>query len=333
MTGHDHAGHDHAGHAHENHVHDHAGHDHAGHHHPAPPAGFDRAFAWGAGINAAFVAAEVAAGLLANSVALLADAAHNLGDVLGLLLAWGAATLARRRPTATRTYGLGRTTILAALINGAVLMLGTGALLVEAMQRLLLPGGGPLVGWRVVAVTAGMGILVNGGTALLFMRGGRAGGDLNVRGAFLHMASDALVSLGVVAAAVLIAATGWQWVDPVVSLGIAVLILGMSWGLLRDSANLAMDRVPPGIDPVAVRAWLSAQPGVTDVHDLHIWPLSTTESALTAHLVRPHPGPDDDMLVRTCAGLRERFGIGHATLQVEQGDPAFPCALASDSVV
>lgn len=315
--------------------HGHEGHDHGhgagGHHHHQPPAGFDGAFALGAALNAGFVAAEVVFGLAAHSVALLADAAHNLGDVLGLLLAWGAAWLGRRRPTRERTYGYGRSSILASLTNAVVLLVGVGAIAVEAIQRLVagVPAGD--VGGKTVMLVAAVGIAVNGVTAWLFARGRK--GDLNIRGAFLHMAADAAVSAGVVVAGLVILLTGWAWIDPVVSLGIAALILVSTWGLLRDSVNLALDRVPENVSAEKVRSYLTGLPGVTEVHDLHVWGLSTTETALTAHLVRPGQGTDDALLRRACDELRDRFGIGHATIQVEDGDPAQPCALAPEHVV
>ena len=333
MSGHDHHGHDH----HDHEGHDHHGHDHrhahgpGGHHHHEPPAGFDAAFALGAALNAGFVVAEVVFGIAAHSVALLADAAHNLGDVLGLLLAWGAVWLGRRRPTRTRTYGYGRSSILASLTNAVVLLVGVGAIAVEAVQRLVsgVPAGA--VGGKTVMAVAAAGIVVNGVTAWLFARGRK--GDLNVRGAFLHMAADAAVSAGVVVAGLIILLTGWAWLDPVVSLGIAALILVSTWGLLRDSVNLALDKVPEGVNVEKVRSYLAALPGVIEVHDLHIWGLSTMETALTAHLVRPGLGTDDALLRRTCDELRDRFGVGHATFQVEDGDPAQPCALAPEHVI
>ncbi len=313
--------------------HDHHGHSHGpgGHHHHEPPASFDGAFAAGAALNTAFVAAEVVFGLGAHSVALLADAAHNLGDVLGLLLAWGAAWLGRRRPTRERTYGYGRSSILASLTNAVVLLVSIGAIAAEAIQRLAAGVHAGEVGGKTVMLVAAAGILVNGITAWLFARGRK--GDLNVRGAFLHMAADAAVSAGVVVAGLVILLTGWAWLDPLVSLAIAALILVSTWGLLRDSANLALDKVPEGVDAKAVRAYLAALPGVSEVHDLHIWGLSTTEIALTVHLVRPGAGTDDALLCRACDELRERFNIGHATVQVEDGDPAQPCALAPENVV
>jgi cobalt-zinc-cadmium efflux system protein len=312
-------------HDHDHHDHAHGHHDHGGHGHHHGPASYDRAFAIGVALNAGFVAAEVVFGLAANSMSLLADAAHNLGDVLGLLLAWGAAWLSRRPPTAQRTFGYGRSSILAALINATVLLIGVGAIGVEAVQRLLAPQP---VGETTVMVVAAIGILINGGTALLFMRGRE--NDLNIRGAFLHMASDAVVSLGVVIAALLIRLTGLLWIDPVTSLAIVVVITVGTWGLLRDSVNLAMDAVPGGVAPDAVREHLAAQPGVSEVHDLHIWGLSTTETALTVHLVcnetaaRPHQMAHE---------LQVRFGIGHATVQVETHEDAEMCRLRSDSVV
>ncbi len=322
MSDHDHS-HDHGHHGHS--------HGSGGHHHHAPPSSFDGAFAAGAALNTAFVAAEVVFGLGAHSVALLADAAHNLGDVLGLLLAWGAAWLGRRRPTRERTYGYGRSSILASLTNAVVLLVSIGAIATEAIQRLVTGVHAGAVGGETVMLVAAAGILVNGITAWLFARGRK--GDLNVRGAFLHMAADAAVSAGVVVAGLVILLTGWAWLDPLVSLAIAALILVSTWGLLRDSANLALDKVPEGVDAEAVRAYLAALPGVAEVHDLHIWGLSTTETALTVHLVRPGAGTDDALLCRACDELRVRFRIGHATVQVEDGDPAQPCALAPETVV
>lgn len=269
------------------------------------------------------MALEAAAGLLGGSLALLADAGHNLSDVLGLLLAWVAARLTRRLPTGRRTYGFHRGTILAALGNAMLLLVAVGAIALESIRRLIEPEP---VETGLMLWVAAAGIVVNAGTALLFARGREA--DLNRRGAYLHMVADAGVSAGVVAGALLIGATGWYWVDPVLGLVIAGVILWGTWGLLRESMDLAMDAVPAGIDPAAVQAFLAAQPGVAEVHDLHIWALSTTETALTAHLVRPGAGMDDAFLARLCGELRARFGIGHATLQVEGGDPAHPCALA-----
>ena len=288
----------------------------------------DRAFAIGVGLNSAFVVAEVVFGLAAASVALVADAVHNLGDVLGLLLAWGAAWLGQRPPSAARTYGWGRSSILAALANAALLLIGVGAIAVEAVRRLLHPE--PVGEWTVIAVAL-IGIAVNGGTALLFMRGRE--GDLNLRASFLHMAADAAVSAGVVVAAVLIMLTGWTVLDPIASLGIAAVITVGTWGLLRESVNLAMDGVPDGVARDAVHGYLAAQDGVREVHDLHIWALSTTDVALTAHLVCDAPDADRRLLARVCAELRQRFAIGHTTIQIETPAQAEACRLRPDHVV
>ncbi len=304
------------------HGHDHDGHGH-GHGHAHGPAPGERGFALGVSLNLGFVALEVVAGLIAGSLALLADAGHNLSDVLGLVLAWVAVRLARRLPGGRRTYGWHRGTILAALANAMLLLVAVGAIALESVQRLMEPA--PVATGFMMAVAAA-GILVNGGTALLFARGREA--DINRRGAYLHMMADAGVSAGVVLGGLLIRLTGWDWVDPAAGLVIAAVILIGTWGLLRESVDLAMDMVPRGIDPEAVGAWLAGQPGVAEVHDLHIWALSTTETALTAHLVRPGAPVDDGFLCAVQQGLQERFRINHATLQVEQGDPAYPCALA-----
>jgi cobalt-zinc-cadmium efflux system protein len=311
----------------QHHGHHHHGHAHHGHHHHH--GSVERGFAPGVALNLGFVAVEAGAGLLAGSLALLADAGHNLSDVLGLALAWGAARLALRRPSARRTYGWHRSTILAALANAVLLLVAVGAIGLESARRLWAPEP---VATGVMLWVAAAGVAVNAGTALLFARGRHE--DLNRRGAYLHMLADAGVSAGVVAGALIIGATGWHWVDPAIGLAIAAVILAGTWGLLREATNLAMDAVPPGIDPAAVETFLAARPGVAAVHDLHIWALGTTETALTAHLLRPGAaGPDDAFLVETQAALRTRFGIVHATLQVESGDPAHPCPLAPPEVV
>lgn len=318
---HDHHGHDHA----HNHGHDH-GHAHAhGHHHHGTPGG--AAFAAGAALNIGLVAAQVAFGLIAGSVALLADAAHNFGDVAGLLLAWGAVLLGRRLPSARRTYGWGRSTILAALANAVVLLIGVGLIAAEAIARFSAPA--PVAGWTVMLV-AGAGILVNGFTAFLFSRGHD---DINIRGVFLHMLGDALVSAGVVVAAAGIMLTGWLWLDPAASLVICAVIAATTWGLLRDAMNLAMDGVPSGIALPRVQAWLADLPGVTEVHDLHVWALSTTETALTVHLVRDDAIDDQALVVAAVEGLRREFRIGHVTIQVETPALAAACRLRPDHVV
>ncbi len=316
-------GHDHHGHSH-GHGHGH-GHSHShGHGHVHEPANFDRAFQIGIALNALFVAVEAGFGIFANSVALLADAGHNLSDVFGLLLAWGAAAAARRAPSKRFTYGWRKSSILAALFNALFLVLAVGVIAVEALQRLT---GTEHVEGDVVMIVAGIGIVINGGTALLFARGRK--GDLNIRGAYLHMASDAAVSAGVVLAGLVIWRTGWSWIDPVTSLAIVAVILWGTWGLLRESVLMALDAVPPSIDPHQVEEALATLPGVTRVHDLHIWPMSTTEAALTAHLVVPSGDTGDAFLNSACAMLNKRFGIDHATLQVERGDVG--CALEGHS--
>lgn len=319
---------DHHGHAHDHHDHgSHArsGHGHAGHSHV--PANFGRAFAIGIALNVGFVLVEAVYGFIANSTALLADAGHNLSDVLGLALAWSAAVLSKRPPTARLTYGLRNTSILAALANAVMLLIACGAILLEAVQRLIAPE--PVATLTVIMV-ATTGIVINGATAALFASGRDS--DINIRGAYLHMAADAAVSAGVVVAAGAIMLTGWLWLDPLTSLAIVAVVVAGTWGLLRESTAMSLAAVPAGIDPAAVRAYLGARPGVASIHDLHIWPLSTTETALTAHLVTPAGHPGDAFLVETCRELAQRFRIGHATLQVEVAT-AESCDLAPDHVV
>jgi cobalt-zinc-cadmium efflux system protein len=310
------------------HGHDHRGHDHrGGGDHHGPPT-HDRAFALGVALNLLFVGVEAVAGILANSLALLADAGHNLGDVLGLLLAWGAAWLARRRPTFRRTYGYGRSSILAAVLNAMILLIAVGGIAVEAVGRFFHPE--PVAGGTVMIVAA-IGIAVNGLTAFLFAAGHRH--DLNIRGAFLHMLADAAVSAGVLLAALLIALTGQLWLDPAASLAVAAVIVVGTWQLLKDSVNLALDAVPGHVDRGEVEAYLGGIAGVVEVHDLHIWGLSTTDTALTAHLVRPEGAADDALLAEMSQALRRRFGIGHATFQFETGSATHPCELAPPHVV
>jgi cobalt-zinc-cadmium efflux system protein len=303
------------------HSHDHAqGHSHA-------PADFGRAFAIGIALNSGFVVAEAAFGFFSNSTALLADAGHNLSDVLGLLVAWGAASLARRAPGGRFTYGLRGSSILAALFNAVFLLVSVGAIGWESVLRLMNPE--PVAGLTVMIV-AGIGIVINAATALMFAGGRKA--DINVEGAFLHMAADAAVSLGVVIAAGLILWTGRTWIDPVMSLVICLVILWSTYGLLRTAVSMSLNAVPPGVDVDAVRKFLLGLPGVTQVHDLHIWPISTAETALTCHVVMPSGHPGDQFLMDTAHELAHDFKIGHATIQIEVSQDT-PCALAPDSVV
>ena len=315
-----------AGHHHHHHGHAHgADHDHGrshGHVHAAPPERWDRAFAIGIGLNLAYVVAEGTAGLAFGSVALLADAGHNLSDVLGLAVAWGGAALARATPSKRFTYGLKGSTILAALANALLLLVAIGAIALEAVHRF---GEPPRVPGLTVSAVAALGIAVNALTAWLFARGRK--GDVNIRGAYLHMLADALVSAGVVAAGIAIWLTGFGWIDPLVSLIIAAVIFLQTWSLLRETVEMSLAAVPRGIDYDRVRAALADLPGVDDVHDLHIWPMSTTEPGLTAHLHMPGGHPGDGFLHRTQDMLHDRFGIGHATIQVET---AGQCELADD---
>jgi cobalt-zinc-cadmium efflux system protein len=292
----------------------HGGHGHAGHSHAHAPADFGFAFAVATVLNVALVAAQVVFGLMANSIALLADAGHNFGDVLGLLLAWGAHVVARWHPTERFTYGFRSASILSALLNAVTLLVATGAIAWEAIGRLPNPGE---VGGLTVMVVAGIGLLINGISAWLLM-GGR--GDLNVRGAFLHLAADAAVSAGVVVAGAAILLTGWAWIDHVVSLVICVVIVWGTWALLRESVRLSLGAVPEEVDLGAVRLYLEGLAGVRSVHDLHVWAMSTTENALTAHLVMPGGYPASDFYTQAAKDLRERFGIAHPTLQIETGD-------------
>jgi cobalt-zinc-cadmium efflux system protein len=299
------------------------GHDHA-------PANYGRAFAIGVTLNLGFVIAEVIYGRRSHSLALVADAGHNLSDVLGLVLAWGAMFLVRRHPTPERTYGFRRSSILAALINAAVLLISVGAIAWEAIRRI---SENHAVEEKAVIWVASVGILINAGTALMFMRGRK--GDLNIRGAFLHMAADAVIALGVVITGFIMLYTGWLWLDPVASLVIVALVVYGTWGLLRDSVNLALDAVPEGVDIEGINEYLASFSTCVEVHDLHIWGMSTTETALTAHLVMGKAVCDDAFLARVTRELHDRFGIEHTTLQIESGDPLYPCScrLAPQRVV
>jgi cobalt-zinc-cadmium efflux system protein len=297
-------------------------HDHNHHGHSHAPKDFGIAFAIGTTLNLAYVIAQIVFGIIAHSLALLADAGHNFGDVLGLLLAWGASYLAKTRPTPRRTYGLGRSSILAALANAILLLVAVGGITWEAIRRINNPGE---VAGKTVIIVAAIGVLINGATALLFFSGRKD--DLNIKGAFLHMVADAAVSVGVVAAGLAIMITGWNWLDPIASLTINAVIVWGTWGLLRDSVAMMLDLVPANVDAKAVRGFLEQQNGVTAVHDLHIWPLSTTRIALTVHLEMPN-GRGDAFLHDLCQCLRDQFGIEHSTIQIEQDAKA--CSLAPD---
>ena len=294
------------------HSHDHH-HDH-GHGHSHAPAEFGRAFAIGISLNLGFVIVEAGAGWMADSIALIADAGHNLSDVLGLLMAWAAAALAKRPASARYTYGLRGSSILAALFNAIFLLIACGAITLGAVQRFLRPA--PIEPGTVMVVAA-IGIAVNLGTALLFLRGRH--GDLNIRAAFLHMAADAAVSAGVVVAGLLVALTGLLWIDPAISIVIVAVIVVGTWGLFRDSLAMSLQGVPGGIDTDEVRARLTGLPGVEAVHHVHIWPTSTTEVALTAHLLMPAAGEQDAFLATTARLMRDEFRIGHSTFQIEHG--------------
>lgn len=270
-----------------------------------------------------FVAVEFGYGFVANSTALMADAGHNLSDVLGLTLAWGAAVLAKKTPSGSYTYGLRSSSILAALLNALLLMMACGAIGWEALQRLTSVAT-PVVG-ATVSIVAGVGVLVNGISAWLFMSGSKD--DINIRGAYQHMAADAAISLGVVISGVVIMYTGWTWLDPAVSLVIVVLIVMGTWSLLRESLRLVLAGVPPNVDAKRISGYLAARPGVSGIHDLHIWAISTTETALTAHLVMPDGYPGDSAMDEIVAALKSDFAIHHCTLQVEMGTTAHGCAL------
>jgi cobalt-zinc-cadmium efflux system protein len=304
------------------HHHDH----HHGDHHGHAPATFGSAFAIATVLNIALVAIQAAYGVLAHSMALLADAGHNAGDVLALVLAWGSHAISQKHPTERYTYGFRSSSIIAALINATILLVVTGAIAWAALERLFAPQ--PVAGATVMVVAA-LAILINGAAAAILARGNTS--DLNVYGAFLHLVADAAVSAGVVVAGLIILLTGWLWVDPIASLLISGVIVWSTWGLLRDAAKMSLQGVPPQIDPGAVRVYLQSLPAVVEVHDLHIWPMSTTETALTCHLVMPDGDPQPDFLEVVYVGLHQRFGIGHPTIQIERGDR--PCKLSPEHIV
>jgi cobalt-zinc-cadmium efflux system protein len=333
--------HDH-GHPHDDHDHRHehdipnveahrAGNDHdhhgshgraGGHHHHADPSTHGRAFIVAIALNSIFVAVEFGYGFAANSTALMADAGHNLSDVLGLVFAWAAVVAGRKSPSERFTYGLRSTSILAALSNAMLLLVACGAIGWEAIRRF---SQAPAVASVTVMVVAAVGIVVNGLSAWMFMRG--SAGDINIRGAYLHMAADAAVSLGVVVAGLVMLFTGWYWLDALASLVIVAVILVGTWGLLRESLHLALNAVPPHIDLSAVARYLRDLPGVTEIHDLHIWGMSTSESALTVHVVMPSGYPGDGVIDSITQALNERFAVHHSTLQIEQGTTQHACSL------
>jgi cobalt-zinc-cadmium efflux system protein len=297
------------------------------HSHAHSQSSYGRAFAIGIALNLAYVGGEAVAGIFSGSLALLADAGHNLGDVLGLSLSWGATVLSRRQPSGRFTYGLRSSSILAALANAIILLIVTGGIAWEAIWRISHP---VQVASGIVVAVAAIGIFVNGGTALLFFSGAD---DLNVKSAFFHLAADALVTAGVVAAGIVIWLTNWLWLDPLVSLVVSAVIVFGTWGLLKSAIGLALDAVPEGLDIGAVRAHLLALPGVAGLHDLHIWGMSTTETALTCHLIMPGGHPGDTVLNEMAQQLHHRFGIQHATIQIELADSDVTCALTPEHVV
>ncbi len=297
-------------------------------HHSPGGTNFTRAFIIGIALNSAYIVFEVGYGIIAQSLALIADAGHNLSDVLGLLLAWAASAMARTRPTKRRTYGLRGSSILAALFNAILLLISVGAIAWEAIRRL---GEPPLVSGKIVIGVSTVGIVINTITAWMFAAGRK--GDLNIRSAFLHMAADAAISAGVVVAGIAILLTGERWIDPVVSLAISAVIVWGTWNLLREAVNLALQAVPKQIDPDAVQRYLRELPGITEVHDLHIWPMSTTETAITAHLIKPDGEINDGLLCQIKEELHARFSINHVTIQCECGDSAYPCEQEPEHIV
>ncbi|GER66275.1 cobalt transporter [Weizmannia acidilactici] len=299
---------------------------HEHHHHHHHPARYGKAFAAGIGLNTVFIIIEAVYGFFSDSLALLADAGHNLSDVLGLIIAWAAVLLGKKLPTKKRTYGYKKSSIMAALLNAIILLIAVGAIFLEAVQRFAHPQ--PVAG-KTVMIVAVIGIVINAATALLFMSGREH--DLNIRGAFLHMAADALVSLGVVVAGAIILITGWEWLDPVVSILIAAVIFAGTWGLLREAVDLSLDAVPAGIDTDEIKAYLENMPTVLNVHDLHIWGMSTTEAVLTAHIVRSQIEDNDALLEKLEKELHNKFGIEHTTIQIEKG--TYACGLAPDHKV
>jgi cobalt-zinc-cadmium efflux system protein len=286
---------------------------------------YNRSFAIGIALNVIFVIIEVSYGLIADSLALIADAGHNLSDVMSLMLAWGASHLATKHPTHKRTYGLRKVTIMASLVSAVLLLVALGGIAWESVERLSSPQ--PVDG-VIIIVVAAIGVVINTATALLFVKGQKH--DLNIRAAYLHMAADAVISLGVVIAGVAIMLTGWLWLDPLISLFIVVVILLGTWRLLRDSIDLSIDAVPQGINVAEIKSYLSALKNVSDIHDLHVWALSTTETALTVHLVTTHELIDNCFLQKVQEHLHHHFNIAHATIQIENEDGDYTCVLNRD---
>ena len=301
--------------------------NHSHHQHGHASIQYGKAFVIGIGLNLLFVVAEAVYGWVGHSVALLADAGHNFADVLGLLLAFLASGLSKRLPSPRFTYGFKGTSILAALLNAVLLLVSVGAIVWESIQRLQDPQP---VSTNIIIWVAGIGIVINGMTAMMFASGRHA--DINIRGAFLHLAADALVSLAVVGSGLIIGWTRWYWLDPAISLFVSLLIIWGTWGLLKESIALSLAAVPKGVDYPTVRAWLASNPQVDEVHDLHIWPMGTTEVALTGHLVMPAGHPGDAFLHSLADELQHRFGIHHVTLQIEVNATA-PCPLAAETVI
>ncbi len=294
------------------------------HEHHTPGQNYNKAFSVGIALNLAYIIVEFIFGLMASSMSLLADAGHNLSDVLGLLLAWGANYLAKRPATSTKTYGMRKSTILAALINAVIVFITVGAIAIETINRFIYV---ERVAAGTIIIIAAIGFVINSITALLFMSGKKK--DLNIKAAFLHMAADAGVSLSVVAGGIVIQLTGFYLLDPILSLLIVVIIIVSTWGTLKESFNLSMDAVPNYIELEKVRNFLEKLPGVNEVHDLHIWALSTTESVLTAHLVKPGGDDDDEFISHVCKELNDRFNIGHSTIQLEKSDNVKNCGVGA----
>lgn len=311
----------------DDHIHQHQ-HGQPGHHHPINQNFYSRTFIIAIALNTVYVVLEFLYGFIANSAALIADAGHNLSDVLALMLAWMATKLARKAPSGRYTYGLRSTSILAALINSMFLLIICGGIAWEAFQRLFSP---PVIAGMTVTLVAAAGIIINGFSALLFIKGSKK--DLNIRGAYLHMAADAAVSLGVMLAGMGVMLTNWYWLDPAISLIIVIVIVIGTWGLLKESVQLVLNAVPAGIDIPAIDDYLRHCPGVTGIHDLHIWGMSTTESALTVHLVMPNGYPGDIFMDEIMQTLHTRFDIHHSTIQIELGTSNHACILQADNVI